>query len=164
MARPMAKPSIKVLLVCLGNICRSPAAHGVLLHQLKEAGLAEHVEVDSAGTGDWHVGRPPDSRMLSCAMQSGYDLSALRARQVCGEDFRYFDYVLAMDGNNLAELRALAGNSRSHIALFMSFCDEPVDEVPDPYYGGDEGFTEVIRLVEAASRGFVARLRQDLAL
>ncbi|MDX1505642.1 MAG: low molecular weight protein-tyrosine-phosphatase [Spongiibacter sp.] len=158
----MAEPELRVLLVCLGNICRSPAAHGVLVHQLAQAGLAGRVAVDSAGTGDWHVGRPPDPRMLSAAQQRGYDLSPLRARQVCAADFDEYDYILAMDNSNLVDLRALAGASRAHIALFLSFGDTALREVPDPYYGGDEGFVEVLELVEAGSRGLIARLKQDL--
>ncbi len=152
--------SVSVLFVCLGNICRSPTAHGVFEQWLAERGLAEQVAVDSAGTGDWHIGRPPDSRMQSAATSRGYDLSQLRARQVTVEDFHQFDYVLAMDLNNLADLKAMQPEgSRAQLQLFLDFArNTSLREVPDPYYGGEAGFYEVIDLVEDASQGLLAEL------
>ncbi|MBD2859076.1 low molecular weight phosphotyrosine protein phosphatase [Spongiibacter sp. KMU-158] len=154
--------SVSVLFVCLGNICRSPTAHGVFEQMLLEQGLAEQVEVDSAGTGDWHIGRPPDARMQAAAKQRGYDLSHLRARQVSAQDFHNFDYVLAMDKSNFSDLQAMQPhNSRGKLSLFLDFAPQQhLREVPDPYYGGEAGFYEVIDLVEAAAQGLLNDIRQ----
>ena len=151
-----------VLFVCLGNICRSPTAHGVFARQVEAAGLAGHVHVDSAGTGAWHVGEPPDARASAAALQRGYDLSAQRARQVTLADFHNFDYILAMDRSNLMHLEDLepAGYA-GHLGLFLEFHpNSPIHEVPDPYYGGDQGFEEVLDLVEAAGEGLLRALEQ----
>jgi protein-tyrosine phosphatase len=147
---------IRVLMVCLGNICRSPTAEGVLRHKLEAAGLAQAVEIDSAGTGDWHVGHPPDARSQRHAAQRGYDLSALRARRVAEEDFERFDFILAMDQNKLADLQRLRpqGGGRARLELFAAV------EVPDPYSGGPQGFERVLDLVEAASELWTHRLGQ----
>ncbi len=151
-----------VLFVCLGNICRSPTAHGVFARQVEAAGLAGKVHVDSAGTGAWHVGEPPDERATAAALQRGYDLSPQRARQVTLADFHEFDYILAMDRSNLMHLEDLepAGYS-GHLGLFLEFHpNSPIHEVPDPYYGGDQGFGEVLDLVEAAGEGLLRALEQ----
>lgn len=152
---------MKVLFVCLGNICRSPTAEGVLRHKLREAGLAEQVEVDSAGTGDWHVGKAPDTRTREAALRRGYDLSLLRARQVSVEDFSRFDLVLAMDHSNLRDLKGLRRNC-SEPDLFLRRYGLVPEEVPDPYYGGEEGFEEVLNLIEQACDGLVAEIRGRL--
>ncbi len=150
----------RVLFVCLGNICRSPTAHGVFLHQVAEAGLADAVTVDSAGTGAWHVGEPPDARATAAARGRGYDLSRLRARQVAPLDFERFDYILAMDRSNLSHLQAMRPDAYpGHVGLFLDYHPQPpFREVPDPYYGGDRGFEEVLDLVEAAGRGLLQAL------
>ncbi|BCD87516.1 phosphotyrosine protein phosphatase [Pseudomonas solani] len=152
---------MKVLFVCLGNICRSPTAEGVLRHKLREAGLAEQVEVDSAGIGDWHVGKAPDTRTRQAALRRGYDLSLLRARQVSVEDFSRFDLVLAMDHSNLRDLKGLRRNG-SEPDLFLRRYGLVLEEVPDPYYGGEEGFEEVLDLIEQACDGLVAEIRGRL--
>jgi protein-tyrosine phosphatase len=153
---PDAGPT-RVLFVCLGNICRSPTAHGVFESQVRASSLQHKVAVDSCGTGDWHVGKPPDSRATAAALHRGYDLSSLRARQVSKADFDHFDYILAMDQQNLADLRHLQPvNYTGHLGLFLEFADGAgLTEVPDPYYGGADGFTEVLALVEAASAGLL---------
>ncbi|NER59142.1 low molecular weight phosphotyrosine protein phosphatase [Pseudomonas sp. MAFF212428] len=151
---------MRVLFVCLGNICRSPTAEGVLRHQLHLAGLADQVEVASAGTGDWHVGKPPDSRTQRAALQRGYDLSAQRAQQVSPQDFGRYDLILAMDNSNLEHLKALQpSNGKAELDLFLRRFDAEVDEVPDPYYGGEAGFDRVLDLVESACRGLVVELK-----
>lgn len=149
---------IRVLAVCLGNICRSPTAEAVLRHKLAVAGLDGHVEVDSAGTGGWHVGEPPDPRSQHHAARRGYDLSRLRARRVAEEDFHRFDLILAMDHDNLADLQRLApdGVRRAELRLFAEI------EVPDPYLSGPAGFERVLDLVEAASDAWVQDLVRRL--
>ena len=154
---------MRVLFVCLGNICRSPTAEGVLRHQLTEAGLAEVSEVASAGTGDWHVGNPPDSRTRRAAQLRGYDLSAQRAQQVGVEDFNRYDLILAMDKSNLANLQAMRpGHASAELDLFLRRYEGALDEVPDPYYGGEQGFEHVLDLIEAACRGLVIELKGRL--
>jgi protein-tyrosine phosphatase len=149
---------MRVLMVCLGNICRSPTAEGVLRAKLHSAGLGRAVEVDSAGTGSWHVGSPPDARSQRHAARRGYDLSALRARQVSADDFHRFDLILAMDHDNLADLQRLApdGAVRAELRLFADA------EVPDPYSGGAEGFERVLDMVEAHSQRWVENLSHRL--
>ncbi len=149
---------MKVLMVCLGNICRSPTAEAVLRAKLDAAGLADRVSVDSAGTGSWHIGSPPDERSQRHAAQRGYDLSALRGRQVAQDDFHRFDLILAMDDDNLADLQRLAPNGacRAEVRLFASA------EVPDPYAGGAAGFERVLDLVEASADVWVENLGQRL--
>ncbi|WP_269618342.1 low molecular weight protein-tyrosine-phosphatase [Zhongshania sp. BJYM1] len=151
----------KVLFVCLGNICRSPTAHGVFEKLVADAGLQDKIEIDSAGTGDWHIGRPPDERTQRAAKQRGYDLSHLRARQVTGADFHDFDYVLAMDKSNLKDLRSMAGDkSNCHVSLFLDFAESSWKrEVPDPYYGGEDGFETVLELVEDGARGLLETIK-----
>ena len=153
-------PLTSVLFVCLGNICRSPTAHGVFATLLEQRGMQELVEVDSCGTGSWHIGEAPDRRATAEAAQRGYDLSSLRARQVHPADFERFHYILAMDRMNLADLQAMCPQSYSgHLGLFLPFAgDVPEEEVPDPYYGGADGFAHVLDLVEAASEGLLREI------
>lgn len=150
----------KVLFVCLGNICRSPTAHGVFETMVARRNLDDRIEVDSCGTGDWHVGQVPDRRATAEAAVRGYELSDLRARQVCLSDFDEFDYILAMDEQNLADLKAMCpSHFAGHLGLFLPFAESnAADEVPDPYYGGDDGFTQVLDMVEAASEGLLQEI------
>ena len=151
-----------VLLVCMGNICRSPTAHGVLRHKLAQAGLGERVRVDSAGTHAYHVGSPPDARSLAHAGRRGYRFADLRARAVVEGDFERFDLILAMDWDNLALLEAQCPpHHQRKLRRLTEFClthDSPT--VPDPYYGGDAGFEQVLDLVEDACDGLIRHLRQ----
>jgi protein-tyrosine phosphatase len=152
--------SVSVLFVCLGNICRSPTAHGVFQRLVDARGLSEHIRVDSCGTGDWHIDRPADRRTVAAALERGYDLAALRARQIAPVDFEHFDYILAMDAENLHNLQRLRPTDfRGELALLLDYA-EGVDarEVPDPYYGGPEGFSHVLDLVENAAEGLLRHL------
>lgn len=152
---------IKVLFVCLGNICRSPTADGIFNHLVMCAKLDQKIIVDSAGTGDWHIGKAPDTRTVVAARQRGYDLSVLRARQVTARDFDEFDYVLAMDKANLLDLQRLRPSSYAgHLGLFLDFGTRgDYCEVPDPYYGGHDGFELVLDLVEDAAQGLLNHIR-----
>ena len=149
---------MKVLMVCLGNICRSPTAEAVLRAKLQAAGLAERIVVDSAGTGNWHIGSPPDARSQRHAAKRGYDLSAMRGRQVAEADFHRFDLILAMDEDNLADLQRMAPENTSRAELRL-FADA---EVPDPYPGSAAGFEHVLDLVESASDAWVKNLAARL--
>ncbi len=162
--RPQRK--IQILLVCMGNICRSPMAEGVLRQRLIEAGLAHQISVDSAGTHGYHVGEPPDRRAQEAAAARGYDLSPLIARQVGIQDFHDFDLVLAMDRDNLSHLERLCPPQHRHrLRLFLSFSRRyNGQEVPDPYYGGRDGFERVLDMVEDAADGLLDHLRQELGL
>ncbi|OGA26313.1 MAG: phosphotyrosine protein phosphatase [Betaproteobacteria bacterium RIFCSPLOWO2_02_FULL_67_26] len=157
----MAQP-IKILFVCMGNICRSPMAEGVFKHHVSEAKLDDWIASDSAGTHDYHIGEAPDARAQRIAGKRGYDLSRLRGRQVSRRDFDEFDYVLAMDEMNLRLLQRLCPTQHAHkLRLFMEFGADPqVREVPDPYYGGPEGFERVLDMVEQAARGLLDHLRE----
>jgi len=148
----------RILFVCMGNICRSPTAEGVFRTMAMAAGVA--VEVDSAGTGGWHVGEAPDQRATAAAAQRGVDLSTQRARQARISDFHEFDHILAMDRDNLEDLTAIMPpDARAELRLFLDYApDQPVREVPDPYYGGPQGFERVLDLIEAASAGLLARI------
>jgi protein-tyrosine phosphatase len=165
---------LRLLFVCLGNICRSPTAEGVMRALVAEAGLSDCVELDSAGTGSWHVGEPPDERATETARARGIALKGA-SRQVRQEDFEDFDLILAMDRANLAELRRSAPDeqARSRIRLLREF--DPVStapiasqrvpedlEVPDPYYGGSRGFEDVLDIVQAACVGLLEELREQL--
>lgn len=156
----MTQP-VSVLFVCLGNICRSPTAQGVFARQLEAEGLQDRVRIDSAGTGDWHVGKSPDPRATDAARQRGIDLTDQRARQVSLEDFYTFDYILAMDRANLGDLRSMAPpNGEARVELFLSYArHSDTEEVPDPYYGGESGFTRVLDLITDAGGGLLAELR-----
>ncbi|MXS81940.1 low molecular weight protein-tyrosine-phosphatase [Nitrosomonas oligotropha] len=153
---------IKVLFVCMGNICRSPTADAVFRHHVKSAGVDHLIHVDSAGTHAYHIGDPPDHRAQSTALQRGYKMHELRARAVESSDFEEFDYILAMDKENLTLL--LQRSPRQHvnkIQLFMQYApsSEADTEVPDPYFGGQQGFELVLDMVEEASQGLLAHLR-----
>jgi len=145
----------------MGNICRSPTAHGVFRNIVAEAGLADRIEVDSAGTHAYHVGEPPDARAMSTARKRGVDLSDLRARSASRSDFENFDYVLAMDRENLEVLRRLCPRGQEEkLRLFLDFApDLGRREVPDPYYGGAMGFERVFDMVEEAARGLLEEIR-----
>jgi len=141
----------------MGNICRSPTAHGVFESMIKDAGMIGDVEVDSAGTHAYHIGNSPDTRSSQCAKNRGFDLSYIRARRVEVSDFDYFDYVLAMDSDNLSILESMCPTQHKHkVCLFLDYAKEHSEsEVPDPYYGGPNGFEHVFDLVEAASKGLL---------
>ncbi|MEM6538008.1 MAG: low molecular weight protein-tyrosine-phosphatase [Pseudomonadota bacterium] len=150
----------KVLFVCLGNICRSPAAEGILRLRAKDRGVDIYVE--SAGTGDWHVGDPPDERMIRVAGKRGVRLDHLRARQVAFDDFYLFDYLLAMDLRNQDDLLRLAPPNREcDIRLFLDFAEGPERETPDPYFGGERGFEDVLDLIERGVDGFLDHLENE---
>lgn len=160
----MSKPTIRTLFVCMGNICRSPTAEGVFRAVVREAGLESTIETDSCGTISFHAGSPPDPRARSAAKQRGIDLSDLRARQLRPDDFERFDYVLAMDAENLRYLEDhCADRYRDRVRLFLDFAGTSVDEfeVPDPYYGGEDGFEHVLDLVEAGARGLLEHIRSN---
>ncbi|MDH4118077.1 MAG: low molecular weight phosphotyrosine protein phosphatase [Acidimicrobiia bacterium] len=155
----MAQP-VRIITVCAGNICRSPAAEAAIREAAAETGLA--VELDSAGIGPWHIGQPPNPRMQRAASSLGLGVSG-RARQIEPADFDRFDLILAMDRQNLEDLRALAPDSSAEakIHLFRTYDPNATDdEVPDPYYGADQGFVDVVRMVRAAARGLVASLER----
>lgn len=158
-------PRVRVCFVCLGNICRSPTAEGVFRHLLREAGLEGAVHVESAGTGAWHVGEPPDARAAATARERGIPLSG-RAQRFHAKDFARFDHVVAMDAHNRRALLDLAPDaaSRAKVSLLRDFDPEGPRgaPVPDPYYGGDRGFDEVFEICHAACRALLARLREDL--
>ncbi|RVU84738.1 low molecular weight phosphotyrosine protein phosphatase [Leucothrix sargassi] len=153
---------INVLFVCMGNICRSPTAHGIFEDLVKQQGLADQIHVDSAGTHAYHIGESPDERSQATAKAHGYDLSKQRARKVERPDLDAFDYVLAMDKPNQYSLNKLASSQeqRERIHLFMDFAAERSEsEVPDPYYGGEQGFEKVLKMVEVASQGLLDHIK-----
>jgi protein-tyrosine phosphatase len=149
----------KILFVCLGNICRSPTAEGVARAIATRQFPTLQIQLDSAGTANYHIGEPPDRRTVAAARSRGYDLTGLRARQISGLDFSVFDYILAMDRANLDELGRIApAGSRARLGLFLEFAPEAgSDEVPDPYYGGAAEFERVLDLCEAGAHGLLRR-------
>lgn len=153
---------IKVLFVCMGNICRSPTAEAVMRHQVERAGLSDTIFIDSAGTHDYHIDEAPDQRAQRAAKKRGYDLSGLRGRQVDAPDFREFDYILAMDQHNLAMLkRHCPPEHAKKLELFMSYATRhPATAVPDPYGGGPEGFERVLDMIEDAAAGLLAEIKR----
>ncbi len=155
---------IKVLFVCMGNICRSPTAQGVFEYLVEEANLTERVLIDSAGSHAYHVGESPDTRAAEAAAGRGIDLSRQRARRVKSEDFSDFDYVLAMDNSNLEDLLTICPRQHQEkVRLFLEFAtDLKQRDVPDPYYGGPQGFERVLDLVEEAARGLLADVQKRL--
>jgi protein-tyrosine phosphatase len=158
---------ISVLFCCMGNICRSPTAEAVFRARVKEAGLAQQILIDSVGTHDYHIGAPPDLRTQRAAKQRGYDMSDLRGRQVEVADFTRFDYVLAMDNANMAILYRLCPQAqRDRLGLFLEYAKVHKErEVPDPYYGGEDGFERVLDMVEDAAAGLLLHIqRQHLDL
>ncbi|WP_443081405.1 low molecular weight protein-tyrosine-phosphatase [Thiohalorhabdus sp.] len=153
---------MRILVVCLGNICRSPMAQGILARKLDEAGLGDRVQVDSAGTGDYQVGKGPDVRARMSAGSRGYDLSRMRARQVEVVDFRLHDLILATDRGNQADLQALAPDAadRRKVRLFLEYASGNRDEVPDPYQGDWSDFALALDLLEAGAEGLVAAIQR----
>lgn len=154
---------MKVLFVCLGNICRSPTAEGVFRHYVEQAGLSDKITIDSAGTADWHIGKAPDPRTVAAAAKRGYDLSPLRGRQVQAEDFAKFDLILAMDNSNLSNLQAIQpADGKAELALYLPRFGISPDEVPDPYYGGADGFELVLDMLEQASEVLLDEIKAKL--
>jgi len=152
---------MRVLMVCMGNICRSPTAEGVLRELVREQGMGARVAIDSAGTHAYHVGEPPDPRAVASARRRGVLLDGLRARAVAADDFNAFDLILAMDRDNLADLERRCPEGQHHkLALFLDYAPQlAVREVPDPYYGGEHGFETVLDMVSAAGQGLLDDLR-----
>ncbi|MBA3023636.1 MAG: low molecular weight phosphotyrosine protein phosphatase [Gammaproteobacteria bacterium] len=152
---------VGVLFVCMGNICRSPTAEAVFRHCVEKAGLADVIHIDSAGTHDYHIGDAPDPRTQQAAQRRGYEMSCLRGRQAEAADFARFDYVLAMDEANLSNLQRLRPrDAQSHLGLFLEFAEHHSErEVPDPYYGGEDGFERVLDMVEDAAAGLLKHIR-----
>ena len=153
---------VRILFVCMGNICRSPTAHAVFRKLVSDEGLADRIEIDSAGTHAYHIGEPPDARSQQTALRRGIDMNDLRARKVERDDFSDYHYVLAMDRDNLSNLRTLVAQDTApaRVELFMDYAEDwSEQEVPDPYYGGAQGFERVFDMVEAASRGLLESLR-----
>lgn len=157
-----ASPTVKVLFVCMGNICRSPTAHGVFRKLVQDEGLMERIEIDSAGTHGYHVTEPPDRRAILTAARRGVDLEDLRARRAEPEDFLYYDYILAMDQENYMSLSAICPRGMERkLMLLMDFAPQlRTREVPDPYYGGTTGFEQVFDMVEVAGKGLLAHIRR----
>jgi low molecular weight protein-tyrosine phosphatase len=152
---------VRVIFVCMGNICRSPTAHGVFRRMVEQAGLSHLIEIDSAGTHAYHVGEPPDRRAQTTALRRGIDLADLRARKAVPEDLERCDYVLAMDQDNYHSLCAICPPGlEGRIGLFLDYAPQlRMREVPDPYYGGPQGFEQVLDLVETASAGLLEHIR-----
>lgn len=154
---------MKVLFVCLGNICRSPTAEGVFRRYVEQAGLSDKISIDSAGTSDWHIGKTPDPRTQVAAAKRGYDLSTLRGRQASVEDFTEFDLILAMDKSNLSNLQAIQPvDAKAELALYLPRFGISPDEVPDPYYGGEDGFELVLDMLEQASQVLLDEIKARL--
>ncbi len=153
---------VRVLFVCMGNICRSPTAEGVFASLVQQRGLEKHIVVDSAGTHAYHVGDPPDPRAQNTALRRGVDLSTLRARRFARKDFVEFDYVLAMDSDNYnALMQTCPDEARYKLKMFLEFAPHLNEtEVPDPYYGGEIGFERVLDMIEAASIGLLEHIQK----
>ena len=152
---------VSVLFVCLGNICRSPTAEGVFRRVCQEQGVADQIRIDSAGTANWHAGKPPDARAVMAAKARSVDISGLRARQATAADFYDFDFVIAMDDSNVEDLEILRpADASAELHRFLAFAgSDALRDVPDPYYGGDEAFEQVLDLITEASRGLLNHLR-----
>lgn len=150
----------RILFVCMGNICRSPTAEGVFQNLVNIWGVADRFEIDSAGTGGWHIGLPPDERAQAATMQRSIDISDLKARQVSVEDMQNFNTIIAMDKDNLKRLKEIATETQKHkIRLLLEYSDSPSKlEVPDPYYGGENGFDLVLDLIEDACEKLLGKL------
>ena len=155
---------ISILLICTGNICRSPMAEAVFRHHVEEAGLADCVTVASAGTHDYNIGQEPDERALNAVAGRGYRMDNMRARQISKADFRYFDYLLAMDRGNLAILKKLCPSDCAHkLGLFMQYsASYPGHEIFDPYHGGNSSFELVLDMVENAATGLLEHISREL--
>ncbi|BCH29994.1 protein-tyrosine-phosphatase [Mesorhizobium sp. L-8-10] len=153
----IAKPPISILFVCLGNICRSPLAEGIFRAVAEEGGRGHEFRIDSAGTGGWHAGSAPDPRSIAIAGRHGIDISGQKARRVRPDDFRHFDLILGMDRSNVEELKRLApADSPGRVHLFLDYALGRDSDVPDPYYGGSEGFADVYRMIREASEALAA--------
>lgn len=148
-----------VLFVCLGNICRSPLAEGVFRNTVQKAGHSDSIRIDSAGTGAWHAGDPPDPRSIEVAAKYGIDIASQRARQVTPDDFQRFDFILAMDTDNLETLRDRSRVDHHRLRLFLN---DPPQNVPDPYYGGADGFEQVYQLINRGSQTLLATITNKL--
>lgn len=163
---------IRVLFVCLGNICRSPTAEGVFRKLVDDEGLSDKIQTDSAGTSGWHIGTPPDPRSMQAALARGVDISDLKARKAVAADFKDFQYVLAMDTSNLQDLTDIqSADSQAKLSRFLDYLPTETDanlasysDVPDPYYEGEEGFTLVLDLVEQAAKGLLASIRKEYGM
>ena len=154
---------VKVLFICMGNICRSPTAEGVFRYKVAQANLQDHISIDSAGTHAYHVGNPPDARAQDAALKRNIDLSSQRARRVNADDFSSFDYVIAMDDSNKRDLLTICpAGFEDRVHLFLDFAEGNETEVPDPYYGQGRGFEIVLNLVEDAADGLLARIHADI--
>ncbi len=161
----MLNDEVKVLFVCLGNICRSPTAQGIFEHMVKEAGLEDKIIIDSAGTAGYHIGVQPDKRSQAAALKRNYDLSAQRARKVEYEDFVEFDYILAMDESNFEDIKEIAPRELYHkIHLILDYGSSGKKSVPDPYYGGEKGFELVLDLLEEACEGLLKKIRKEFLI
>lgn len=157
--------TLRVLFVCLGNICRSPTAQGVFEQRIEKHGLSSFVAADSAGTSGWHIGKKPDARTISAALGRGYRLEHLRARQIDMTDFESFDFILVMDNDNLREMEALKpAKCRASLRLLLDYAKKSdVSNVPDPYYGGHDGFELVLDLIEEACDEFIGVIQHQLS-
>lgn len=157
------KAQIKVLFVCMGNICRSPTAEGVFRKMVQDQGLEQQIYIDSAGTVSYHVGSAPDNRAQAAARDRNVDLSKLRGRQFIAQDFDDFDYIMVMDESNLRDVLSLRESGQGGITkLFLEYAlKTDIQEVPDPYYGGNRGFEYVLDLIEDASRGLLAYIKEN---
>ena len=154
---------VKVLFVCMGNICRSPTAEGVFRHMVEQSDAEDEISIDSAGTHAYHVGNPPDGRAQDAALKRDIDLSNQRARRVSRDDFEEFDYVIAMDESNRSDLLSICPDGyEDRIHLFLDFSGADESEVPDPYYGQGRGFEIVLNLVEDASDGLLIHIRKNI--
>ena len=156
----ISKPAYRILFVCLGNICRSPTAEGVFRHLAESRGLSAYIEVDSVGIGAWHVGNPPDPRAQQTALSNNIDLGELRARQISQQDFQTFDKIIAMDNQNLDDLTHLADPQHHHkLHLLLSFSPEIAEtDVPDPWFGQENGFVSVFNMIDAACKALLEQV------
>lgn len=152
----------KILFVCLGNICRSPMAEAVFRHQVKEAGLADKIEIDSAGTGDWHVGERPHQGTLAKMAEHGISTEGMCARQITVADAKYYDYIVAMDDSNMKNMRKVFGTTHAQMLRLLDVLDDDLTEVPDPYYTGD--FEQTYDLVKRASEALLIKIKREQAI
>jgi len=152
---------MRILFVCLGNICRSPTAEAVMLGLIEEEGLGDQVRVDSAGTGNWHVGNRADPRAIATAASRGVELTS-RARQVTGSDFDEFELIIAMDRSNFEDLVEMQGSDPGKVKLLREYAGDADTDVPDPYFGGDDGFEEVLDIVERNCRVLLAEVSRSV--
>ncbi|MEE4245938.1 MAG: low molecular weight protein-tyrosine-phosphatase [Kangiellaceae bacterium] len=158
----MTSEKTRVLFVCLGNICRSPTAEGVFRQLIEQRRLAHRFDIDSAGTSAYHVGEQPDKRAMEAARKRQIELSTIRSRALTRDDFSKYDYLIAMDRNNYKDMQAMTEQDfRSKVHLFLDFANVDESDVPDPYYGGPDGFEHVLNLVEQASRGLLAHIERQ---